>query len=129
MARQVSNSPHMITTAPKLTVCWKCKRPVLAATLGGIDRRVDTATLNDAGELAALLEGRATFGLVGGEYLARRTVAHIKSDRQLPVLAEHACKEIPDHHIEHAWMLAAQALILSTIGATVSPVTGDQPPF
>ena len=65
--RNVSGGPHLITTAPSLTVCRRCKRPVLA---------------------------------------------------------DHTCKEIPDHHIEHAWTLAAQALLQNALGATV-PSAGD----
>lgn len=123
--RNVSGGPHLITTAPSLTVCRRCKRPVLAATVGGIDRHVDTATLNDVGELAALIEGRATYALVAHDYLSRRTVHDISAGApKHPVLADHVCKEIPDHHIEHAWTLAAKALAISALGATI-PGAGD----
>lgn len=138
MDKQVSPGPFLITTAPSLTVCRKvvnrsgamCKRPVLAATIGGIDHHVDTATLNDLGELAVLSEGRPTYGLVTHDYLSRRTTHDILAGpAKHPVLAEHACKEIPDHHIEHAWTLAAQALIYSALGATVPYVGERTPPF
>ena len=127
MPKQVSPGSHLITTAPSLTKCRKCNRPVLAATIGGLDRHVDTATLNDVGELAALVSGRRTFGLVTADYLVPRTVHHISAGpAHHPVLAEHGCTHIPEEHIEHAWTLAAQALIFSALGATV-PVDGATP--
>lgn len=129
MARTVSNGPYLITTAPSLTRCRGCRRPVLAVTVDGIDRHVGTATLTPAGELAAILDGRATYHVAAADYLVRRTVLHIAADIARPVLADHACKEVPDHHIDHAWTLAAQALLQTALGATVVPA-GDQPcPF
>lgn len=128
MVRQVSNGPYLITTAPTLTTCRKgCGRPVLAATVHGLDRHVDTATLSHPGELAAILDGRATYHVTAADYLVRRTVLHIAADTRRPVLADHACSEIPDHHIDHAWTLAAQALLQDALGATVIPA-GDQEP-
>lgn len=130
MTKTVSGSPHLITTAPSLTVCRWCNRPVLAATISGVDRYVDTATLNDTGELAALVEGRSTFTLVAEDYLVRRTVHAIAAGApRKPVLAEHACKEIPDHHIEHAWMEYAKALVFSALGATMPPERYASPPY
>jgi len=132
MVRKVSPGEFLITTPPSLTKCRKCHRPVLAATIGGLDHHVDTGTLNDVGELAALMEGRPTYELVTEDYLVRRTVHHINAGpARHPVLAEHGCTHIPDHHIDHAWTLAAQALIFSALGATV-PVDGattSTPPF
>ena len=131
MPKQMSPGAHLITTAPSLTKCRKCNRPVLAATIGGLDRHVDTATLNDLGELATLVSGRKTYALVADDYLARRTVHHISAGpAKRPVLAEHGCTHIPDEHINHAWTLAAQALIFSALGVTV-PADGasSTPPF
>lgn len=141
MVRQVSSGPYSITTAPSLTICRKivnrrtgdmCKRPVLAATISGFDTHVDTATLNDSGELAALLEGRRTYALVAQDYLARRTALNIAAGPpKKPVLAEHACRAVPDHHIDPAWTLAARALIYSALGVE-EPVDNDTetpPPF
>lgn len=138
--RVVSGGPFLITTVPTLTICRRvvdhrngrmCKRPVLAATVGGLDRHVDTATLNDVGELAALIEGRATYALVAQDYLSRRTVHDISAGApKRPVLADHTCKEIPDHHIEQAWTLAAQALLQNALGATLPDAGGNGPcPF
>jgi hypothetical protein len=47
------------------------------------------------------------------------------------VLAEHSCRPTPDHHINHAWTLAAQALLYSALGATViaDGATDSTPPF
>lgn len=129
MTRQVSPRPFLITTAPSLTVCRACNRLVLAATVGGLDRHVDTATLTEAGELSALLEGRATYQLVTEDYLVRRNVHHIRAETQRPVLADHDCKETPDHLIEHAWSLAAKALIMAALGGTIPAESdGDSPP-
>jgi len=132
--RVVSSGPFLITTVPSLTICRRvvdhrngriCKRTVLAATVGGLDRHVDTATLNDVGELAALIDGRATYAVVAADYLSRRTVHDISAGApKRPVLADHNCQEIPDHHIDHAWTLAAQALLQNALGATV-PTAGD----
>lgn len=121
----------MITTTPSLITCRRCHTPVLAATVGGLDRHVDTATLNDVGELAALVEGRATFTLAAEDYLARRTVHHIAAGpARRPVLAEHNCRPTPDHHIDHAWTLVAQALLSSVLGVTVPTGANDStPPF
>lgn len=140
MSRQVSNSPYLITTTPSLTTCRRvvdhrtgrmCNRKVLAVTVGGLDRHVDTATLNDTGELAALLEGRSTYLLTAQDYLVRRTATAIRSaPPKRPVLADHTCREVPDHHVEHAWTLAALALLSSALGVTVTGTgDADQPPF
>lgn len=130
MTKQVSPGIHLITTAPSLTKCRSCNRQMLAATIGGVDRHVDTATMNDVGELAALVEGRATFALVTHDYLVRRTVHHISAGTgQRPVLAEHTCRPTPDHHIDHAWTLAALAMLQSALGARVIADLGDTPPF
>lgn len=130
MVRQVSPGIHLITTAPSLTKCRRCHRQVLAATVGGLDRHVDTATLNDAGELAALLSGLATYALVAEDYLSRRSVVAISAGPpKRPVLADHACRVIPEHHIAHEWTAAAKALLTVTLGATVDAIDNDSIPF
>ena len=132
MPRQVSPGPFLITTAPSLITCRRCKQPVLAATVGGMDVHVDTATLNDVGELAALIEGRTTYELVTADYLVRRSTHHISAGpAKHPVLATHSCAPTPEHHVNHAWTLAAQALLSTALGLTVSPdgASDDDPPY
>lgn len=130
MPRTVSPGPFLITTSPSLITCRRCNRPVLAATVGGLDRHVDTATLNDVGELAALVEGRATYSLVAEDYLSRRSVHDIAAGpAKRPVLAEHSCTPTPDHHVNHAWTLVAQALLSSVLGVTVPTGANVTPPF
>lgn len=129
MTKQVSPGPFLITTAPSLINCYRCKRLVMAATVGGMDVHVDTATLNEIGELAALVSGRRTYHLVTRDYLVRRTAHHISTGQvRSPVLAEHACDPIPDHHVDHAWTLNAHALLYDRLGATVARI-GATPPF
>lgn len=85
--------PHLITTTPSLTACHRCRLPLLAATVGGLDRHIDPQPLQQAGELAALLAGRTTYDL-RGELLIRRTRWRIAGGRRdLPVLAEHYCSK------------------------------------
>lgn len=132
MTRNVGGRDHLITTAPSLIKCPRCHRPVLAATVGGIDRHVDTATLNPTGELAALLAGRSSFEL-HGEVLVRRGPEKIRAGHPgAPVLADHSCDPVPDSHVEHAWTAAAMALVIQAVGGVV--VGGDRtssttPPF
>jgi len=132
MPRTVSNGPFLITTSPTLIRCARCNRPVLAATVGGLDRHVDPATLNQAGELAAILEGRATYFLATEDYLVRRTVEHIKgASVQRPVLADHACRSVDTRHVDEAWTAYGVALISHLLGGTVIPAgdDGGEPPF
>lgn len=127
MVRQLSNGPHFITTSPTVTTCHRCRRPVLAATVTGLDRHVDLATLTAEGELMALLERRATYEL-RGERLIRRTTLHIgNGERACPVLADHACKPVPEHLVDHVWDEVAVALARRLLGA--APVLPDNPPF
>lgn len=130
MARQVSSGPHSITTAPSLTTCRSCNSPVLAATVRGLDEHVDTATLNDAGELAALLDGRRTFSLVAEDYLSLRTALDIAAGPpKRPVLAQHGCRVVPDTQIAHEWTLAAVALVYSALGVEAPSNLPAEPPF
>lgn len=132
MVRQVSSGPFSITTAPMLTTCTRCNKAVLAATVRGLDVHVDYACLNDAGELAALLEGRKTYTLVAQDYLAIRTRYNIAAGPpERPVLADHACRPVPPHHIEIKWSQAAQGLLTVLLPGAV-PIDSDvdaPPPF
>lgn len=130
-SRVVSGGPYLITTAPSLIQCQTCDRPVLAATVGGLDRHIDTACLNPAGELAALLQGRPTFEL-HNDRLIRRGAEKIRAGRTgHPVMAEHSCDPVPNHHIEHAWTAAAMATVIHAVGGVVVGDTASYttPPF
>ena len=127
---QVSPGPYLITTSPSLIKCGKCGRPVLAATVQGLDRHIDTACLTQLGELAVLLEGRTTFNL-RHDVLSVRGPDKIRAGtRGAPVLAQHACKDTPEEHIDPAWSLAAMALIIEAVGGViVGEKIAHVPPF
>lgn len=132
MSRVVSNRQYLITTTPSLIQCYGCNRPVLAATVGGLDRHIDTACLTPAGELAALLQGRSTFEL-HNDVLIRRGPEKIRAGLPgRPVLAEHSCDPVPDHHIEHVWTAAAMATVIQAVGGVVvggGSAGSTTPPF
>lgn len=118
---------HLITEPPTATTCTRCRQPVLAATVGGLDRHVDPTAVTQAGELAALLASLASFE-VRGNLIVHRTVWMIRADAQGPVLVEHTCRPIPDCYVDPVAMAAAVALVARLLDAT--PVdTGDTPPF
>lgn len=120
--------PHLITTTPTATTCRHCRRPILAATIGGLDRHLDLVQLTPAGELAALLAGRATFTL-RGDLLARRTVHHIRGGSPTPVLPEHACPGVDPTHV--AADQAAVTALLRRLHNThqLEEATDARPPF
>ncbi len=129
MSQKLSTGEHLITTSPNLITCKQCGTAVMAATIGGIDRHVDFDTLNELGELAALLEGRRTFE-VSGSLLIRRDVTHIKAGRSnLPVVAEHAHKRTPAEHVDQSHQEAAVKLLKRLMGATVIADNITTPPF
>lgn len=128
MTRQVSTGEHFITTAPTATTCRHCFRPVLAATVGGLDVRVDTDPLTLAGELGAVLAGRPTFDL-RGELLAYRTAVRIRSGEHLPVLAAHDCSApVPPDLVDQVHMETAVFLVRRLLGGTVVD-TRTNPPY
>lgn len=128
MSNRVLSGPHFITTAPSLTVCAGCRTPILAVTVGGLDRHIDLTPLTDAGELAALLAGRATYDL-RGEHLIRRYVERVAAGRrELPVLAGHACRVIDPGHVDQAAAGAVAGLLARLAGADDAPLL-DSAPF
>lgn len=127
MTRQLSNGPHLITTAPTITTCFRCGAMVLAATVGGLDYRIDVDPLTELGELSALLANRATFDLTG-ELLVRRTPERIRHHAPTTVLAAHTCQPTPQEHIDAAHMTAAIWLVQQLLGAEVIDTT-TEPPF
>ena len=73
--------------------CRRCGAPLLA----GLDADVcaftvtaDPAPVGPGAELRALMAGRASFDLLGGE-LHRRDRWHVTGRRRWPVLLEHVC--------------------------------------
>lgn len=128
MVRTV-RGPYLITTSPSMTVCTRCHRTVVAATVAGFDRHIDLAALNDAGELVALLSGCQTYELVGDE-LMKRNPGMIAKPRRRPVLADHRCADIPAGQTDPDTMAKAVVLVVAALGGTV--VTGrdrSEPPF
>ncbi len=129
MPQKLSMGEALITTSPNLITCQKCGTAVMAATIAGFDRHVDFDTLNELGELAALLEGRRTFEM-SGNLLVRRDVTHIKAGRSnRPVVAEHACKRTPAEHVDQSHQETAVALLKRLMGATVIADNITVPPF
>jgi hypothetical protein len=131
---RVITGPHFITTSPTLITCRHCGRPILAATVEGLDRHVDPVPLTLAGELAALLAGRPTYDLAGAmrDHLIRRTVHHIRGGaRQLPVVADHDCASPDPAHVDHSHLEVAAALVRHLLGGEIV-TTGDaddRPPY
>jgi hypothetical protein len=111
--------PYLITTSPSMTTCSMCHRPVLAATIGGLDRHVDLAALNDHGELVALLSGCQTYELHGDE-LVPRSPGMIAKATASPVLASHRHGiEVPADQIDVAVSARAVVLIVTALGGVV----------
>jgi len=124
---RVITGPHLITTAPKLINCRDCGRPLLAVTVGGLDRHVDPAPLTELGELVALLAGRTTYDLSGpmADHLIRRNVHRIAAERSRPVIATHACVPPEQGHVDHGHLDRAAGLVRRLLGGQVVDQTGD----
>lgn len=128
MSPRTLTGPHFITTTPNLIHCAHCQRPLLAATVDGLDTHIDPTPLTPAGELTALLTGRPTYDL-RGELLARRTAVRIRGgNRDLPVVAEHTCRPTQPAHIDHAHLEATAALLQRLTGGQVAAADPNQPP-
>lgn len=130
---QVITGPHFITTRPTLVDCRACGRPQLAVTVGGLDRHIDPAPLTAAGELAALLAGRATYNLAGplSDHLIRRTVHHIHGrDRTVPVVADHGCTPPDSSHVDQRRLELCAALVRRLAGHDdAEQQLPNRPPF
>lgn len=80
-----------------ITQCPRCSAPVLRgldAEKCALPVRVDVSSVDEMGEAIALLQGRATYDLVGGaqkKELEHRYEWHIRNPRRYPVLAAHQC--------------------------------------
>lgn len=130
MSTRTITGPHFITTEPSLITC-RCGQPILAATVGGLDKHIDPTPLTEAGELAALLTGRSTYDLAGArrDHLIRRDIHRIHAGRQHPVLAEHRCGAGPaPGHVDHAHLQTATDLVRRLLGGQVI-TTDDNPPY
>lgn len=121
--------PYLVTTSPTCTM-HKCGRMVLAADVRGITRHLDPTALNDMGELAALIDGRKTYEL-HGELLVPRGHERIAAGRPAdsPVLADHACKSVPEAHTDDAFMGKALSLVSRLLGAHEVPDPNEPCPF
>jgi hypothetical protein len=125
-------SDHLITTAPSLTMCSTCQRPVLAAVIGGIERHVEPEAINHQGQLVAADNGLALF-LLRGNYVYALTVEHIAGGQPLTVLVQHTCRPIPERFLDRGGvqMELATALVIKLLGATAvdTGVVSTTPPF
>jgi hypothetical protein len=132
MPHQTSAGPYLITTSPSLINCSKCRAPVMAATVAGLDRHIDTACLTQLGELEVLMAGRDTFNL-NGDRLSVRNPEKIRAGNYThPVMAEHRCgSPIPREHIDPAWLEAATAIVVQACGGVIvgNDKIAFQPPF
>jgi hypothetical protein len=81
--------------------CRSCKQPVvrgLDADVAGIPATCDPEPIDQAGELLALVAGRATYTVrhIGGRWqIGYRDHWRIKAGRPAAVLAEHRCGSPP----------------------------------
>lgn len=102
----------------------------MAATVVGFDRHVDTATLNDLGELAAVMAGRTTYEL-HGELIVPRTRYRLAAPRDpsIPVVADHVCQPIPDVYLDRTHERTAMALVASILGGQLVSDPNETPPF
>lgn len=120
-------SDHLITTAPGLTDCAQCHKPVLAATVDGLDRHIDPVTLNGDGMTQAAFGGVALF-LQRGTMLYRLTAHHVMGSQPLTVMPEHRCGvTVPYRFIDADHMSAAIALVRLLLGATPVPAEATPP--
>ncbi|MFC3980191.1 hypothetical protein [Streptosporangium jomthongense] len=80
-----------------ITQCPRCFAPVLRgldAEKCALPVRADIGPIDEMGEAIALLQGRATYDLVGNaqkKELEHRYEWHIRNPRRYPVLAAHKC--------------------------------------
>src|SRR5690349_5715174 len=83
---------HLITTPACPGTCPRCHLTILSGYSEGTPAHCDHTELDLRAELAARLEGRATYDLTGRSrlelvYRDQFRIAH----RRWPVLAQHAC--------------------------------------
>lgn len=132
MTRKVSSGEYLITTTPSLINCASCKKPILAVTIGGLDRHLGTETLNSTGELVALIARRSSYEM-HGDLIFKRNVETIRSGGQAgsPVLADHSCDYVvPDDQIDHSFTTAAMTNVIRAMGGViVGGAVSYTPPF
>ncbi|HEX8627081.1 MAG TPA: hypothetical protein VF755_02790 [Catenuloplanes sp.] len=87
---------HLITRRVGLRRCPRCPALLLTGVTEGVPVHVDPVPVTAAGELAAVLSGRATYTLARGE------LVHRDGDRDHlgdPVLIAHRCGHpVPPEH-------------------------------
>lgn len=128
---------HLINTRPRADTCPTCRHIVITARTRGWPTTADPQPLNNLGEAAALLAGRATFNL-HHDRLTRRDHFRIAGNRQPrgTVIATHRCGHTaPPQHRDPTITVdskrleaAAIALCVHTLGAQVLGVD-ESPPF
>lgn len=85
---------HFICTPAKLTACPRCRLPIITAHDEGLRVRADLVPLPDTpqAEIAALLEGRATYTrLINGELVTRSAERIAARTLNGPIHADHRC--------------------------------------
>jgi hypothetical protein len=93
------SSTHLITTTAKVETCPRCHMPVLAGLAEGLRAVADLAALNQAGEIAAIVAGLATYTLAGSVGLLHRDASRIAGGLKGPTLAQHQCRRVvPAEH-------------------------------
>ncbi len=89
--RYQSRGTHLVSTVARRAKCPDCRATVLSGLDEGIPVRVEPEPVDPAGELAALCDGRRTYGLVADGTLALRDEWRIRSGVGLKLYVEHPC--------------------------------------
>ncbi|MEV6526871.1 hypothetical protein AB0M43_33565 [Longispora sp. NPDC051575] len=84
-------SDHLISTRVLAGQCPRCRTLVLTGIAEGVPAHVDPHPVAPAGELTAVVQGRATYTVKQGE-LVRRDALRVRSLRG-PVVVDHRCGE------------------------------------
>lgn len=93
------------TRAAQLRICPRCHMAIITgldADVAALLVRVDPTPVDEIGEAKALLSGRTTYDLVGGnkrKEIYPRERDHIAKSRKYPVLPQHRCGESLSAHV------------------------------
>lgn len=88
---------HLITTVAKQDTCPRCRQPTLAALDAGIPARVDIQAIDQAGELAALLDNKWTYEHTTWGSLIHRDATRIAAGPPRGTIhAQHKCPRTRD---------------------------------
>lgn len=83
--------PHLVTTPAVPALCPRCRHLTLTGLAEGLTARVDPTELDPAGEVAAILTGRATYTLTPAGELVHRDASRITGGLTGVILPEHDC--------------------------------------